>query len=98
MNTDHLTETESKLMLRALRNLIANDGYAMTFQSTQQYRTALLNHFVDLVGTPDEDNAELPSQRAPVSMFLRPQVMIFPLDGDQQDRAQVAALAKPGAA
>lgn len=98
MKTDHLTENESKLMLRALRNLIANDGYAATFQSTQQYRTALLNHFVDMVGTPDEEGAELPSQRPPMSMLLRPQVMIFTLDGDQQDSAQVAALAKSGAA
>ena len=98
MNTDHLTETETKLTLRALRNLIANDGYAMTFQSTQQYRTALLIHFVDLVGTPDEDGAELPSQRPPVSMFTKPQVKIFTLDSDQQDSAQVAALAKRGAA
>lgn len=98
MNTDHLTETESKLMLRALRNLIANDGYAMTFQSTQQYRSALLNHLVDLVGVPDEERAELPSQLPPMPRFLRPQVAMFTLDGDQQDIVQVAALAKQGAA
>lgn len=98
MNTNHLTETESKLMLRALRNLIANDGYAATFQSTQQYRTALLNHFVDLVGEPDEGGIDLPSQQPAFPVFLRPQVAMFMLDGDQQDNAQVAALAKQGEA
>lgn len=97
MNTDHPTETESKLMLPALRNLITNDSYAATFQSTQQYRTALLHHFSDLVDTPAQDGAQLLSQRQAIPMFLRPQVAMFTLDGDQQDIAQVAALAKPGA-
>ncbi|WP_143745843.1 hypothetical protein [Massilia sp. KIM] len=35
----------SEVMLRALRNLIANDGYAMTFHSMNQYRAALVRHF-----------------------------------------------------
>jgi len=42
------TETMSDVMLRALRNLIANDSYAMSFQSMGQYRSALLNHVNNL--------------------------------------------------
>lgn len=46
------TETTSDVMLRALRNLIANDSYAMSFQSLGQYRTALLHHIDDLPAAP----------------------------------------------
>ncbi|SFD84322.1 hypothetical protein [Massilia yuzhufengensis] len=90
------TETMSDVMLRALRNLIANDSYAATFQSTQQYRNALLGHFMDLVDTPGPEGTDLPSQRQAIPMFLRPQVRMCPLDGDQQTSVQVTALAKRG--
>jgi len=90
------TETMSDVILRVLRNLIANDSYAATFQSTQQYRNALLGHFVDVVDTPVPESAQLPRQRQALPMFLRPQVRMCPLDGDQQTAVQVAALAKPG--
>lgn len=78
------TETTSDVMLRALRNLIANDSYAMTFQSMGQYRTALLGHFDNLVDMPNHSPA------------FQPQAAMVTLDANQQDTAQVAALAKPG--
>lgn len=78
------TETMSDVMLRALRNLIANDSYAMTFQSTGQYRTALLGHFDNLVSIPGHSPA------------LEPQAEMVILDAHQQDATQVAALAKAG--
>lgn len=87
------TEPLSGVMLRALRNLIANDSYAMSFQSMGQYRTALLSHFDNLV----EPSGDLDSLLVE-SPALRPQATAITLDGDQQDSAQVAALAKPGAA
>ncbi len=80
------TETMSDVMLRALRNLIANDSYAMSFQSMGQYRTALLNHFDNVVNTPNH------------SPVFQPQAAMVTLDAHQQDAAQVAALAKPGEA
>lgn len=79
------TETTSDVMLRALRNLIANDSYAMTFQSMGQYRTALLSHFDNLVDLPNHSPA------------FQPQATMVTLDANQQDAAQVPALAKPGA-
>jgi hypothetical protein len=88
------TEPISAVMLRALRNLIANDSYAMTFQSMGQYRTALLSHFDNVVDVPDADVAA----RAEQCASLRPQATVITLDSDQQDSAQVAALAKLGAA
>lgn len=78
------TEPLSAVMLRALRNLIANDSYAMTFQSMGQCRMALLSHFDNLVSTPDH------------SPGLQLQAVVVTLDVDQQDSAQVAALGKPG--
>ncbi|MGG7604661.1 hypothetical protein [Massilia sp. BKSP1R2A-1] len=78
------TETISDVMLRALRNLIANDSYAMTFQTMGQYRAALLSHFDNLVDMPNHSRA------------FQPQASMFTLDANQQDAAQVAALAKPG--
>ena len=87
-------EPLSDVMLRALRNLIANDSYAMTFQSMGQYRTALLRHFDDLVVAPSTAAADGASE----CPALRPQAAIVTLDGDQQTAAQVAALAKPGEA
>ncbi|WP_027864284.1 hypothetical protein [Massilia alkalitolerans] len=81
-------EPLSAVMLRALRNLIANDSYAMRFQSMGQYRTALLHHFDDLVDAPVSGNSQCPA--------LQPQAAIVMLDGDQQTAAQVAALARPG--
>lgn len=83
-------EPLSAVMLPALRNLIANDSYAMTFQSMGQYRAALLRHFDDLVVAPD---AEGGTSQCP---GLRPQAAIVMLDGDQQTAAQVGAPAKPG--
>lgn len=80
------TETMGDVMLRALRNLIANDSYAMTFQSMGQYRTALLGHFDNLVDMSNHSPA------------LQPQAAMVTLDAKQQDAAQVAALANPGAA
>ncbi|MDK6078960.1 hypothetical protein [Massilia varians] len=77
------TETMSDVMLRALRKLIANDGYAMTFQSMGQYRAALLSHFDNLVDMPDHSPA------------LQPQAAVVSLDAHQQDAAQVSSLAKP---
>jgi len=78
------TETMSDVMLRALRNLIANDSYAMTFQSMGQYRAALLNHVDNVVSTPNHSPA------------FQPQAEVVTLDAHQQDAAQVATLAKPG--
>lgn len=78
------TETMSDVMLRALRNLIANDSYAMTFQSIGQYRTALLGHFDNLVDLPNH------------SPGFQPQAAIATLDPNQQDAAQVASLANAG--
>lgn len=83
-------EPLSAVMLRALRNLIANDSYAMTFQSMGQYRTALLRRVDDLVDAPASNNSQCPG--------LQPQAAVVTLDGDQQTAAQVAALAKPGEA
>lgn len=40
------------MTLQAVRQLIANDSYAITFQSFGQYRTALLRHFDSLVEGP----------------------------------------------
>lgn len=37
------------MTLQAVRRLIANDSYAITFQSVEQYRTTLLRHFDSLV-------------------------------------------------
>ena len=36
------------MTLQAVRQLIANESYAITFQSLGQYRTALLRHFDSL--------------------------------------------------
>jgi len=83
-------EPLSEVVLRALRNLIANDSYAMTFQSMGQYRTALLRHFDDLVDAP---NAASCASTCPA---LQPQAPVVMLDGDQQTAAEGAALAKPG--
>lgn len=81
------TEPQSAVVLRALRNLIANDSYAMSFQSTGRYRTALLRYFDNLVDAPDTASctSECPA--------MQPQASIAMLDGDQQTAAQVAALA-----
>lgn len=37
------------MTLQAVRQLIANDSYAITFQSVEQYRATLLRHFYSLV-------------------------------------------------
>lgn len=88
------TEPLSAVMLRALRNLIANDSYAMSFQSMGQYRTALLHHFDELVVAPVAPVSDGAGQyRA-----LQPQAAVVTLDADQQTAAQVAALAKSGEA
>ncbi|WP_312514964.1 hypothetical protein [Massilia sp.] len=43
----------TNLTLQAVRQLIANDSYAVTFQSIEQYRATLLRHFDSLVdGAP----------------------------------------------
>ena len=68
--TDQTTKSALDPMQQAVRNLIANDAYAASFQSMGQYRAALLQHFDTL---------------------LAPRPV---LDGDQQDSAQVAALAQ----
>lgn len=46
------------MTLQAVRQLIANDSYAITFQSLGQYRTALLRHFDNLVEAPITTPAE----------------------------------------
>ena len=38
------------MTLQAVRQLIANDSYAITFQSIEQYRATLLRHFDNLAG------------------------------------------------
>ncbi len=80
------TETMSDVMLRALRNLIDNDSYAMTFQSMGQYRATLLGHFDNLVDMPNHSPA------------FYPHAAMVTLGANQQVTAQVAALAKPGEA
>lgn len=41
------------MTLHAVHQLIANDSYAITFQSVEQYRATLLRHFDNLVdGAP----------------------------------------------
>lgn len=47
------------MTLQAVRQLIANDSYAITFQSLGQYRTALLRHFDSLTALPTA-SPELP--------------------------------------
>lgn len=42
--------------LRDLTSLIADDGFAMTFQTQGQYRTALLKRAVELLREPPADN------------------------------------------
>lgn len=67
---DQATPADPNPMRQAMRNLIANDAYAASFQSMGQYRAALLQHFDTL---------------------LAPRTG---MDADQQDSAQVAALAQ----
>jgi hypothetical protein len=43
--TDTMTDTTTQAATDKLRALIADDSYAMTFQSMGQYRTALLREF-----------------------------------------------------
>lgn len=43
------------MTLQAVRQLIANDSYAITFQSLGQYRGALLRHFDSLVEAPSPE-------------------------------------------
>jgi len=40
------------MTLQAVRQLIANDSYAITFQSIEQYRAKLLRHFDNLTEGP----------------------------------------------
>ena len=40
----------TNMTLQAVRQLIANDSYAITFQSIEQYRATLLRHFDSLAG------------------------------------------------
>lgn len=42
----------TNLTLQAVQQLIANDSYAVTFQSVEQYRTALLRHVDSLMEGP----------------------------------------------
>ena len=42
----------TNMTLQAVRQLIANDSYAITFQSIEQYRASLLRHFDSLVEGP----------------------------------------------
>lgn len=42
----------TNMTLQAVRQLIANDSYAVTFQSMGQYRGALLHHFDNLTEGP----------------------------------------------
>lgn len=69
------TETTSSVMLRALRNLIANNSYSMTLQSMGQYRSALLGHFDNLVDLPNHSPA------------FQPQAAMETLDANLQDAA-----------
>lgn len=50
------------MTLQAVRQLIANDSYAITFQSVEQYRGTLLRHFDSLIEVPVAAPAE--EQRA----------------------------------
>lgn len=43
------------MTLQAVRQLIANDSYAITFQSVEQYRGTLLRHFDSLVEAPSPE-------------------------------------------
>lgn len=44
--------TTNQTMQKALRQLVANDAYAMTFQTVGEYRSALLHHVDGLLQAP----------------------------------------------
>jgi len=43
----------TQMTFQAVRQLIADDSYAVTFQSIDQYRSALLRHFDSLIDRPN---------------------------------------------
>lgn len=53
----------TNMTLQAVRQLIDNDSYAITFQSVEQYRSSLMRHFDSLVDGPVA-LAELPALAA----------------------------------
>jgi len=55
----------TKMTLQAVRQLIANDAYAITFQSMGQYRGALLRHFDSLVESPITPPVSAPTELWP---------------------------------
>ena len=68
------------MTLQAVRQLIANDSYAITFQSVEQYRAKLLRHFDNLTEGPAatqqvaapgaQDGWKLVPERATPEMLL----------------------------
>jgi len=62
------------MTLQAVRQLIANDSYAITFQSMEQYRSTLLRHFDSLVEAPIDTPAKLEPALAAQSQGAQPTV------------------------
>lgn len=62
------------MTLQAVRQLIANDSYAITFQSVEQYRATLLRHFDSLVDSapPFATGGVVPGALNLVGEGLRP--------------------------
>lgn len=82
------------MTLQAVRQLIANDSYAITFQSVGQYRAALLRHVDSLVDGTQQyaSGGTVPTELRLVGEGLRPlsapagaQAVLLPLSAGRPD-------------